>query len=392
MVARVPHLVQVEEITTMKLHDLHAARPAPRTRAPGRSRHRRARAARPPARHEGPGRPQHRVAPVRGRPDAAAPPHAEGQGVHEPVPGRVRASSTSTRSRRSTPAPRSTPATLRSHGLVAKRGSVKVLGAGRAHQGAHRARTRFSAGCDPRRSKAPAAAPRRPAAAVRRPASHRPRERPHQPISSPIPPTRRSRPPCLSRLRNMFRVPDLRNKILFTICHHRGSTGSAPTCRSRTSTSAIKDLQKQSDNSGRRRASSTCSPAARITNVAIFFLGIMPYITASIIMQLLGRRDPEARAVAATRARSGRRRSPSGPATSPSASRSCSRPAFVFALHQGSERPARVRRLPGPRPDPRLHTPRRAAHRAHLDGRHRAWSCGSAELITQRASATACRS
>ena len=39
------------------------------------------------------------------------------------------------------------------------------------------------------------------------------------------------------------------------------------------------------------------------------------------------RGDPQARAVAATRARSARARSPSGRATSPSASRSCSRPA-----------------------------------------------------------------
>ena len=35
-------------------------------------------------------------------------------------------------------------------------------------------------------------------------------------------------------------------------------------------------------------ASSTSSPGGAITHVAIFFLGIMPYITASIIMQLLG--------------------------------------------------------------------------------------------------------
>jgi preprotein translocase subunit SecY len=50
---------------------------------------------------------------------------------------------------------------------------------------------------------------------------------------------------------------------------------------------AIKDLQDQA----RTRASSgflDLFSGGAITNVAIFFLGIMPYITASIIMQLLG--------------------------------------------------------------------------------------------------------
>ncbi len=49
MVATVPHLVKVEEIMTIKIHDLNPA-PGSRTRgAPRRPRHRRARAARPPA-------------------------------------------------------------------------------------------------------------------------------------------------------------------------------------------------------------------------------------------------------------------------------------------------------------------------------------------------------
>ena len=50
----------------------------------------------------------------------------------------------------------------------------------------------------------------------------------------------------LSSMKNMFKVPDLRNKIVFTLF-----SGKA------------------------------------LTNFAIFALGIMPYITASIIMQIL---------------------------------------------------------------------------------------------------------
>ena len=91
----------------------------------------------------------------------------------------------------------------------------------------------------------------------------------------------------LSRLRNMFRVPDLRNKILFTILmiavYRLGAHLPVPY----VNFSAIKDLQDQANNSGVVGFLDLFSGGA-ITNVAIFFLGIMPYITASIIMQLLG--------------------------------------------------------------------------------------------------------
>ncbi len=90
----------------------------------------------------------------------------------------------------------------------------------------------------------------------------------------------------LSRLRNMFRVPDLRNKILFTILiiaiYRVGAHLPVPY----VNFSAIKDLQDQANNTGVVGFLDLFSGGA-ITNVAIFFLGIMPYITASIIMQLL---------------------------------------------------------------------------------------------------------
>ena len=91
----------------------------------------------------------------------------------------------------------------------------------------------------------------------------------------------------LSRLRNMFRVPDLRNKILFTFViiavYRLGAHIPVPYIDFQ----AIKDLQNQSQNTGVVGFLDLFSGGA-ITNVAIFFLGIMPYITASIIMQLLG--------------------------------------------------------------------------------------------------------
>ena len=91
----------------------------------------------------------------------------------------------------------------------------------------------------------------------------------------------------LSRLRNMFRVPDLRTKILFTLLivgvYRLGAHIPVPY----VDFNAIKSLQEGSQNSGVVGFLDLFSGGA-ITNVAVFFLGIMPYITASIIMQLLG--------------------------------------------------------------------------------------------------------
>ena len=91
----------------------------------------------------------------------------------------------------------------------------------------------------------------------------------------------------LSRLRNMFRVPDLRNKILFTIAivlvYRLGTHIPVPY----VDFAQIKALQANTTNTGVVGFLDLFSGGA-ITSVSIFFLGIMPYITASIIMQLLG--------------------------------------------------------------------------------------------------------
>ena len=92
----------------------------------------------------------------------------------------------------------------------------------------------------------------------------------------------------LSRLRNMFRVPDLRNKILFTIfivlVYRLGTHIPVP----------VRRLRADQGAAGPRRPTPgvvgflDLFSGGAITSVSVFFLGIMPYITASIIMQLLG--------------------------------------------------------------------------------------------------------
>ena len=92
----------------------------------------------------------------------------------------------------------------------------------------------------------------------------------------------------LSSLRNIFKVPDLRNKVLFTIADDRdlplrcapARPGHRHRARSRRSAS-------QANQSGVLGFLTLFSGGA-ITNFAIFALGIMPYITASIILQILG--------------------------------------------------------------------------------------------------------
>ncbi len=90
----------------------------------------------------------------------------------------------------------------------------------------------------------------------------------------------------LSSVRNMFRVPDLRNKILFTLLmiglYRFGSHIPVPDIDVRV----LKDLQNQATTSGALGFLQLFSGGA-ITQFAVFALGIMPYITASIIMQIL---------------------------------------------------------------------------------------------------------
>ena len=86
----------------------------------------------------------------------------------------------------------------------------------------------------------------------------------------------------------MFRVADLRNKILFTIfiifLFRLGSHIPVPYVDFK----AVQELQSQSKSAGGVLGLFNLFSGGALTAVSIFFLGIMPYITASIIMQLLG--------------------------------------------------------------------------------------------------------
>jgi preprotein translocase subunit SecY len=87
-------------------------------------------------------------------------------------------------------------------------------------------------------------------------------------------------------LKNMFKVPDLRNKILFTLfviaLYRLGSNVTVPGI----DFNAVQDLQRQAQRGGVLGFLNLFSGGA-LTQMAIFALGIMPYITSSIIMQLL---------------------------------------------------------------------------------------------------------
>ena len=90
----------------------------------------------------------------------------------------------------------------------------------------------------------------------------------------------------LSSVRNMFRVPDLRGKILFTllmIALYR----LGPTSRRRASTSTPSRSSSARPSGGGVVGFLQLFSGGALTQFAIFALGIMPYITASIIMQIL---------------------------------------------------------------------------------------------------------
>jgi len=91
----------------------------------------------------------------------------------------------------------------------------------------------------------------------------------------------------ISNLKNIFKVADLRNKVLFTLVmialYRLGAHLPTPGI----DVAALKQLKSSADTGGILAFLKLFSGGA-LTNFAIFALGIMPYITASIIMQILG--------------------------------------------------------------------------------------------------------
>ena len=91
----------------------------------------------------------------------------------------------------------------------------------------------------------------------------------------------------LSSLKNMFKVPDLRNKIIFTLfiiaIYRLGANITVPGI----DFSAVHRLESEAARGGVLGFLNLFSGGA-LTKFAVFGLGIMPYITAEIIIQLLG--------------------------------------------------------------------------------------------------------
>ena len=92
----------------------------------------------------------------------------------------------------------------------------------------------------------------------------------------------------LGSMKNIFKVPDLRNKVLFTLfiilVYRLGSFIPAPGI----DIQAVEEARRSAEESGGVFAFLQLFSGGALTSFALFALGIMPYITASIIMQILG--------------------------------------------------------------------------------------------------------
>src|ERR1700734_3372421 len=90
----------------------------------------------------------------------------------------------------------------------------------------------------------------------------------------------------LSRLANIVRVPDLRNKVIFTLAiialYQIGANVPVPG----VNWARLQGLESSASSSGVLGFLNLFSGGA-LVRLAVFGLGIMPYITSSIIIQLL---------------------------------------------------------------------------------------------------------
>jgi preprotein translocase subunit SecY len=91
----------------------------------------------------------------------------------------------------------------------------------------------------------------------------------------------------LSSVRNTFRVPDLRGKIFFTLLvvavYRFGAFIPAPGI----DLDAVEELRRQAEQGAGVLGFLQLFSGGALTQFALFALGIMPYITSSIIMQIL---------------------------------------------------------------------------------------------------------
>ena len=171
----------------------------------------------------------------------------------------------------------------------------------------------------------------------------------------------------LTAFRNAFRIHDLRNKILFTlfifVLYRFGTTVPVPG----VDLDAIKEFTDAATTSGFVGLLNLFSGGA-LTRLSVFALGIMPYITASIILQLLAVVIPKLQALQ-EEGETGRKVITQWTRYLTVILALLQSTGFSFLFHSGqlTERH---------RPDPRLHTAQRHHHRRHDDGRH-----GAADVV-----------
>ena len=90
----------------------------------------------------------------------------------------------------------------------------------------------------------------------------------------------------LSSLKNIFKVPELRNKVIFTVAMLAVYRFGAYLPIPGVDVNALQQLQQQATQGGVLAFLQLFSGGA-LTRLSLFALGIMPYITSSIIMQIL---------------------------------------------------------------------------------------------------------
>ncbi|MHC4912988.1 MAG: preprotein translocase subunit SecY [Planctomycetota bacterium] len=95
----------------------------------------------------------------------------------------------------------------------------------------------------------------------------------------------------LGRVTNIFKIPDLRNKILFTVallCIYRIGFHISIPCFDQTKISQMTGGRSEDSPFGRVAETLQMFSGGRLDKTSLFGLGIMPYISASIILMLLG--------------------------------------------------------------------------------------------------------
>ena len=190
----------------------------------------------------------------------------------------------------------------------------------------------------------------------------------------------------LASLRNMFKVPDLRNKVLFTLLiigiYLMGANIVVPGVN-------FAEIQylTTADKSGGVLGFLNLFSGGALARAAIFGLGIMPYITSSIIIQLLQTVIPkfeqwrEQGAVGQRKLTQATRYLTVALAVMQSSG-------LVFLFHSGQLFGSRQQR----RPHPGLHRSPGCCSSSWCSPPGRRLSCGSPSSSPSAASATACRS